>query len=621
MILWNPELSAQGCAGLDADAGPDLFTCDPSQPVQLMGSFNGSPTKYYWTPTTWLSDPNATDPIVNAPPGKYKYTFTVEAISPNNLIVNGNFESGNSGFTHDYNYGTPGGTFGPGWLSVGTTPPSYNGGWANCGDHTTGSGNQLIVDGHTTPNSDVWCQTVSVISGRTYLFRFYVQSVYPVAPPNLVAKANNVTFGNVSGAGLCDWQMFEACFTANSGSVQLCIQETSNIGFGNDFTIDDIELYEKCMDSDEVEVEVVDLKARIDVPKLPRCASDIFDLNAIGSSAGPNISYQWSSTGGRIVSQAGLTAKGQGGGTYTIKVTYRNGNVLCEQEAEIEVDPADDLEGSIEVEGIANCNSDTIVLRAEPINGSGNYTYLWIPANKIHRGKNDPTAYVTEAGLYKVVIIDADSGCELELQDIVVSDTMHPSANLIGDTLIDCRNPFAELIGSPFDTTKFSYFWTLPDSSMQRNRDSIQTRTAGVYHLRVVDKANKCFSDRSINIRIDTTAPTIELGPDLVIDCIQTDVEVDPISSPGTPPVDYFWTLPSGTLPVEKNLLPKKVNLPGKVLLRIVNAGNGCAFTDSLNIQDLRQLPPAEAGNGSILNCKVTDLVLNGTGTRTDSTK
>lgn len=69
--------------------------------------------KYSWTPTTYLSDPNATDPIVNAPPGKYKYTFTVEQVGTTNLIRNGDFEAGNSGFTHEYSYGSPGGTFGP----------------------------------------------------------------------------------------------------------------------------------------------------------------------------------------------------------------------------------------------------------------------------------------------------------------------------------------------------------------------------------------------------------------------------------------------------------------------------------------------------------------------------
>ena len=117
--LWIAQsIIYSQCLGLKANAGPDQFTCDPTMPIQLMGSFNGTPTKYFWTPTTYLSDPNATDPFVNAPPGKYTYTFNVEAISNTNLIVNGNFESGNTAFTHDYIYSNPGGPFGPGYISV-----------------------------------------------------------------------------------------------------------------------------------------------------------------------------------------------------------------------------------------------------------------------------------------------------------------------------------------------------------------------------------------------------------------------------------------------------------------------------------------------------------------------
>lgn len=231
------------CTGLSADAGPDLFTCDPSMPVQLMGSYSGNPMKYSWTPTTYLSDPNATDPIVNAPVGKYKYTFTVEQVGTTNLIRNGDFEAGNSGFTHEYSYGSPGGTFGPGWLSVGPDPFPYNSGFSHCPDHTSGSGNMLIVDGHTATNAKVWCQNVSVTNGTTYLFRLYVTSVYPVSPCVLNIQANGVSIGTVTAGALCDWIEFEACFKANSGTVEMCIRETTGVGFGNDFAIDDM----KCM--------------------------------------------------------------------------------------------------------------------------------------------------------------------------------------------------------------------------------------------------------------------------------------------------------------------------------------------------------------------------------------
>jgi len=619
-LVFNSIAGYSQCTGLSADAGPDLFTCDPSMPVQLMGSYSGNPMKYSWTPTTYLSDPNATDPIVNAPPGKYKYTFTVEQVGTTNLIRNGDFEAGNSGFTHEYSYGSPGGTFGPGWLSVGPDPFPYNGGFSHCPDHTTGSGNMLIVDGHTSTNAKVWCQNVNVTNGSTYLFKLYVTSVYPVSPAVLNVEANGVSIGTVTAGALCDWIELEACFKATSGTVEMCIRETTGVGFGNDFAIDDIEMYEKCMDDDEVMVEVVDLKARIEVPKLPKCASDIFDLNAIGSTASPNITYEWKTVGGKIVSQNGLTARGQGSGTYIIKVTYKNGNVICEKEAEIDVTASDDLEGTLEVEGIANCNSDTIILKANPLNGSGQFTFNWIPANKIHRGRNDSIAYVTEAGIYKVVIIDANSGCELEIQDVVVSDTLHPNLKLTGDTLLNCIRNNALLTGTPFDTSKYTYEWVLPDNSKLRNEDSLVTSIEGNYQLRITDKTNKCFTDKSIAVKKDTLIPDLELGPDLILDCIQSSLSIVPNGNNPNQIIDYLWKLPSGNLPAESMLNSKTETKAGKVVLTAVNKINGCTRTDSLLIVDSRKLPAVKAGNGGTLSCTTLQLQLNGNGTKIDST-
>ncbi|MBK9108413.1 MAG: gliding motility-associated C-terminal domain-containing protein [Saprospiraceae bacterium] len=610
---------SQGCAGLTADAGPDVFSCDPSMPPQLQGSYTGVPDKFSWMPTTYLSDPNALDPFVNAPAGKYTYTLKVESIGTMDFINNGNFESGNSGFTHEYNYGVPGGTFGPGWLSVGTNPLGYNGSWGPCGDHTSGSGNQLIVDGHTNANAKVWCQTVNLTVGRSYAFRFFVQSVFPSNPPNLSASANNASFGNIQGAGVCDWQMFEECFTATSSSVEICIRETTGVGFGNDFAIDDISLFEKCMDEDEVVVEIVDLKAVINIPVLPKCASDIFDLNAIGSSVGPNISYEWTSIGGKIVSSNGLTAKAQGGGTYKLKVIYRNGNVMCEQEAEIEVDPSEDLEAILEVEGIANCNLDTISLKTTVFNGGNNFSYFWIPSNKIIKGQNESTAYVVESGIYKVVIKDKDSGCETEIQEVVVSDTLKPQFSLQGDTLINCIVDTAQLTSSPYDTTRFSYEWIFPDLSSLKNKNQIQTPDSGLYTLKVYDKANKCFSEKFWLIQLDTSQPRFELGADGIIDCSLPEFTITRAGNQFPDSSDYTWKIPGGMQVNERLFVSKQIRDSGWVVLNILNRMNGCTAADSLYVSDLRVLPFVNAGPDDTLNCTQTQIQLGGIG-KTDST-
>ena len=199
------------CAGLDADAGPDLFTCDPNMMVQLMGSIQGTYKKFMWTPSVGLSNAQVLDPMVTQKsPGIYKFKLTAEGLTSTNLVTNGDFENGNSGFSSEYNSGIPGSPFGPDWYGVGTNPQAYNSGFTNCGDNTSGGGNMLIVDGSTTPGKKVWCQTVPVTVGKTYQLEFYSMSVFPVAPGVVSIVVNGTNIGTTTVSGMCDWVKFEA---------------------------------------------------------------------------------------------------------------------------------------------------------------------------------------------------------------------------------------------------------------------------------------------------------------------------------------------------------------------------------------------------------------------------
>ena len=70
-----------------------------------------------------------------------------------NLLTNGDFEQGNNlGFSSNYTFVTPPVTTGAGQYGIGINPQPYNTSFISMGDHTTGTGNMMIVDG--TNNGD-----------------------------------------------------------------------------------------------------------------------------------------------------------------------------------------------------------------------------------------------------------------------------------------------------------------------------------------------------------------------------------------------------------------------------------------------------------------------------------
>jgi hypothetical protein len=115
---------------------------------------------------------------MNQPPSATKRLFAALALvscslagQAANLIDNGAFESGLTGFGTDYNVrasgcigcvGVNGNTLN--WYYV----PGYV---VNFNDHTSGAGQMLLYDPPGTPSAwRIWYQTVNVEAGRTYTF-------------------------------------------------------------------------------------------------------------------------------------------------------------------------------------------------------------------------------------------------------------------------------------------------------------------------------------------------------------------------------------------------------------------------------------------------------------------
>lgn len=117
-------------------------------------------------------------------------------------VVNGNFSSGNTGFTSGYGYAAssdPGG----GHYTVGNNPHTWNSALSSFGDHTTGTGLMLIADGSGTANTQLWNESIAVSPNTQYTFSFYSASCgndngdgIDPSPATLVATVNGSQVGS-----------------------------------------------------------------------------------------------------------------------------------------------------------------------------------------------------------------------------------------------------------------------------------------------------------------------------------------------------------------------------------------------------------------------------------------
>jgi len=196
--------------------------------------------------------------------------------SSGNLIVNGDFNNGLTNFTSDYVEGT-GGPFGTlsdeGQFTVASNGADTHNNFAPCTDHTTGTGNMLVVNGAGTMDQKIWCQTVSVETEKDYMFSTWMTAMIAENPPIFQFSINGDFIGdefNVSNT-TCNWQQFQSTWSSPSAmEAEICIVNKNTELSGNDFAIDDIS-FEKVITCD-----VRDCEAFISLvnPDADDCVSD-----------------------------------------------------------------------------------------------------------------------------------------------------------------------------------------------------------------------------------------------------------------------------------------------------------------------------------------------------------
>lgn len=160
------------------------------------------------------------------------------------LVSNGDFELGNEGFSTDYSY-SPGSLWiGDATYTVDTDPRNVHGGAASYGDHTTGIGNMLIVNGNSSEDNTFWQQSISVSPGIDYVFSYWLSSWTSGNSAQIGLLINDNQIGIVSAPhAAAEWM--EVSHTWNSGSSSqavISLVDLNNAFAGNDFAVDDIAL-------------------------------------------------------------------------------------------------------------------------------------------------------------------------------------------------------------------------------------------------------------------------------------------------------------------------------------------------------------------------------------------
>ena len=237
------HLQSTGCVPLETRPDTIVHT-GASVPMWATGS-----DYITWSPTTYLSTTADGDLYAN-PVNTITYTVSSykKGLLGSNLVENGDFDAANTGFTTSLSYFAPYTTIGG--FGTYTISEDVKGFWQNhVSSHLAygGTGNMMIVDGKTTPNSTVWSQQVDVEPNTYYAFSAQVMSCWDSNKQGHFAllqfSVNGEQLGDIfhSPTALYEWsRYYEVWYSGNNTTAQLTILNQNSDGYGNDFAIDEI---------------------------------------------------------------------------------------------------------------------------------------------------------------------------------------------------------------------------------------------------------------------------------------------------------------------------------------------------------------------------------------------
>jgi gliding motility-associated-like protein len=607
---------------ITVDAGDDIYLCAPPVPTQLDGSIDGAYLNFFWTPTTGMSGANTLNPTVSVTQTR-TFVLTARAVNlNNNLITNGDFEGGNFGFTSDY-VESPGNLVPEGVYEVLDNPQNSHPGFQPCDDHTSGSGNMMAVNGAGTPNLNVWCQTVSVMPNTQYAFSAWVATLVAASPALLQFNINGSPLGPVFAAPnqTCVWQNFYSTWNSgNNTSATICIVNQNTTLGGNDFALDDLAFAPVCQVSDSVTVHVVDITAVANPPiAFIPCAGAQFTLSGAGSSTGPNITYQWDTPNGNIVSGANtLSPVIDQAGAYTLTVTFDNGLVNCTKTASVSVSESPNpLFAWIMPSGILGCNAPTITLIGNSNQPAfSSYSWTTIDGN-IVSGANAKNAVIDEPGIYALVVTNTSTGCTTQAEITVTAATDPPTASAFAtDTIFNCQSSTLGLDGNASTQgNNITYAWAAFNGGnvlSGANQDSAVANAPGLYVLTVTNTVNGCIDTDSVQVISDLQPPQVVIQTPDTFNC-----GLDTLILSGSADSNYLsvqWSaFNGGSFTGDSTLLQLTILSPGQYILGVIGA-NHCYGGDTVLVT-IDTIPPvATIASPDTITCQNPAVELSGAG-------
>jgi gliding motility-associated-like protein len=615
IFFSNAFFAFSQCDDLEVEAGPDKKFC-PSEKLILDGAFvSGNYVRTIWYPIDQVLDPQS---LYTEVVSTGTYTLTASAWDyETNLLENGDFSLGNTGFASDYEYVPPVGPFdNSGMYGVDLFPADYSptgpGTYRNCSPLV--GDKMFIARGTNLPGARVWRKNLTVEPYTDYHFVFYSANIGVSHSAQFTVYFNNSPVPGFNNAGFnCEWTRHEAYwYSGINTSLEIGIvnihRNLPYKTYANAFVMDNMQLYKTCKKEDEVTIERIPMPIEADDPDKAYCENYTQILTLKDYPVGEDYSVRWSTTDGNILDtdeEPPFSALVEGPGEYIAELIYDDGEYTCLEWVDFQVVgefvnfkayPEEVIELS--------CQSQTAELTAFDTNSD--FEYIWYTEDGQIEGDSSGTnIQVSQQGIYYLIETDPVSGCgDTSLIEIFSNEDI-PEAIIDGEGMFNCNNTDEiQLIGQRSYIGEDDVFsWSTPDGNFSSSTDqlNVDINEAGTYFLIVTDSITGCSDTATVDILSDLSTPLVSIPDSVILDCSNWNDPVIFNSRVNEPDVNTQWRTPNNNTLDQDTIA---VSDEGMYILTVFDSSSYCLIQDTFHLINNREIPELSINPAEELNCR-----------------
>ncbi len=364
--------------------------------------------------------------------------------------------------------------------------------------------------------------------------------------------------------------------------------------------------------------DIVKPLAQAGNPVTLTCKDTQLGLNGNGSSTGANINYDWSTSGGFIVTgKTTLSPLINKPGTYYIEVLDNSNGCLSVDSVVVNEDVVKPLAAGASPE-ILTCAKVLVPISATGSSSGSNYTYSWSTVNGIIQGSNTGfTVNASSIGSYSVVVTNNINGCTEIASVNVNEDKNKPVANAGTDLELTCQQTTQVLSGVGSSVgPEFTYKWVTSNGNIVSGSTTLNPtiNQAGIYTLIVTSSINGCTSSDDVEITLSADFPVAVVTNPEQLTCVKLSVLINGVGSSAGPDFSYLWTTTNGNIVSGSTSSTPEVNKAGVYVFTITNSINGCVTSKNVTVVEDKVSPKANAGGDFEAGCFDKPVDLDGSG-------